>query len=277
MTADVQHAAPDLSPTTRPFTEAAAAAARVLAKLRHDPAGIAMTLGAPVVMVLIFGYVFGSAIALPGGPDASAYREFLVPGLFVVLAFNPVPSMVTMARDAGRGAVDRFRSLPIARAAIPFGQATATTLYGALCLVLMMICGLVVGWRVHDGFVQALAAVGLLILVQHTFTWVGLYLGLVIGKEETAGQLSVLVFPLTMLSNVFVPTAGMPAWLRAIADWNPISVFTAAVRELFGNPTAPTNGAWPLENAVLATMLWSVLLLVIFVPLTVRRYARPAA
>jgi len=255
----------------RPLTEAAAAASRMLAKLRHDPAGIALTLGAPVVLVLVFGYVFGPAIAMPGAGD---YREYLVPGLFVVLVFNPVPAMVTMARDAGRGSVDRFRSLPISRAAIPFGQAVATAVYGAVCLLVMALCGLVVGWRIGTGIGPALAALGLLVLVQFASTWFGMYLGLVIGKEETAAQLSILVFPLGMLSNIFVPTAGMPAWLRTIADWNPLSAFSSAVRTLLGNPTAPTNGAWPLEHPLPSSLLWAAVLLAVFAPLCTLRYAR---
>ena len=100
---------------------------------------------------------------------------------------------------------------------------------------------------------------------------------MLIGKEETAAQLSVLVLPLAMLSNVFVPTTGMPAWLRTIADWNPVSAVAAAVRELCGNPTAPTNGAWPLEHPVVASLGWTALLLLVFVPLCTARYARPRA
>jgi len=256
----------------RPFTDAAAAATRVFAKLRHDPAGIALTLGAPAVMVLVFGYVFGSAIAVPGSGD---YREYLVPGLFVMIAVNPIPAMVSMARDAGRGSVDRFRSLPITRSAIPFGQAAATAGYGVLCLIFMAICGLAVGWQVDNGIAPALAALALLIAIQFAFTWLGMYLGLVLGNEETASQLAILVFPLAMMSNIFVPTAGMPAWLRTIADWNPVSAFAAAVRTLFGNPSAPTNQAWPLEHPIYSSLIWVALLLMVFAPLCVLRYARP--
>jgi len=256
----------------RPWADGATAATRMLLKLRHDPFGIALTLAAPVVLVLTFGYVFGSAIVVPGAGD---YREFLVPGLFVMVAFNVVPAMIAMARDAGSGVVDRFRSLPITRAAVPFGHAVATALYGLVCLLLMAVCGLLVGWRIRNGFGPALGALGLLVAFQFAATWVGMLLGLVIGKEETAGQLSLLVVPVAMLSNVFVPTAGMPAWLRTIADWNPISAMTAAVRELCGNPVAPTNGVWPLEHPVLASLGWTALLLVVFVPLTTLRYARP--
>jgi ABC-2 type transport system permease protein len=253
------------------FTDGAAAAERVLTKLRHDPTAIALTLGAPVIMVVLFGYIFGSAITVPGG----GYRAYLIPGLFATIAVNIVPSMFTMARDSSRGVVDRFRSLPIARAAVPFGQAAATAVYGLASFVLMALCGLAVGWRIERGAGYALAALALLAAFQFAATWVGIYLGLVIGNEQTAAQASILVFPVTMLSNVFVPTGGMPAWLRTIADWNPISAVAAAARQLFGNPTGPANGAWPLEHPVVASLAWTALLLAVFVPLCTTRYARP--
>ena len=252
-------------------TDGAAAAERQLSRLRHDPSAIALTLGAPVVLVIIFGYIFGSAISVPGGGD---YRAFLVPGLFATTAVNILPSMVAMARDSSRGVVDRFRSLPIARTAVPMGQAAATTLYGLGSFVLMGLCGLAVGWRIERGAGYAIGALALIAGFQFTTTWVGMYLGLVLGNEQAAGQASILVFPVTMLSNVFVPTSGMPAWLRAIADWNPVSAFAAALRDLFGNPSAPANGAWPLLHPILASAGWMVLLLVVFMPLTAARYAR---
>ncbi len=246
------------------------AALRLLLKLRHDPGGLVLLVAAPVAMVLIFGYVFGSAITVPGGGD---YREYLVPGLLVTMAFNVIPAMVQMARDSDRGVVDRLRSMPIARVAVPFGQAAATSVYVAVSFVFMAICGLAVGWRVHRGLGLALAALGLLVLFQFAMTWVGMYLGLVIGREETAAQLSVLALPVAMVSNVFVPTTGMPGWLRAVADANPVSTVATAVRELCGNPSAPAGGAWTLEHPVTASVLWSLVLLAVFVPLTTVRYA----
>ena len=252
------------------FTDGTAAAERVLTKLRHDPTAIALTLGSPVVMVILFGYILGSAITVPSGD----YREFLVPGLFATIGANILPSMITMARDSSRGVVDRFRSLPIARTAVPFGQAAATVVYGLVSFVLMALCGLAVGWRIERGVGYAVGAFALLTTFQFAATWVGMYLGLVLRSEQAAGQASILVFPLTMLSNVYVPTSGMPAWLRAIADWNPVSALAAAVRDLFGNPGAPANGTWPLEHPVVATLAWMALLLAIFVPLCTRRFAR---
>jgi ABC-2 type transport system permease protein len=252
------------------FTDGAAAAERVLTKLRHDPTAITLTLGAPLVMVVLFGYIFGSAIALPGG----SYRAFLIPGLFATTGVTIVPSMFTMARDSSRGVVDRFRSLPIARTAVPSGQAAATVVYGLASFVLMALCGLAAGWRIERGAGYAIAALALLAAFQFATTWIGMYLGLVLGSEQAAGQASILIFPATMLSNVYVPTSGMPAWLRAIADWNPVSALAAAIRDLFGNPGAPTNGTWQLEHPVPATLAWTALLLAIFVPLCTRRFAR---
>jgi ABC-2 type transport system permease protein len=266
---------PSVRPATRAWwavSDGLAAAERLLTKLRHDRTAMAMTLGAPVMLVLVFGYIFGSAISVPG---RESYRAFLVPGLFVMIAANIVPSMVSMARDSTRGVVERFRSLPITRAAVPFGQAMATAVYGLLNFVLMGLCGLAVGWRINRGAADAIAALVLLVLFLVAMTWVGMYLGLLLRREETAAQASVLILPVTGLSNVFVPTSGMPAWLRAIADWNPVSALAAATRQLFGNPAAPANGAWPLEHPVTASLAWIVLLLAVFVPLTSARYARP--
>jgi ABC-2 type transport system permease protein len=247
-----------------------AAAERLLTKLRHDPAALVMTVGAPVVMVLIFGYIFGSAISVPGGD----YRAFLIPGLYATIAANILPAMIAMARDSTRGVVDRFRSLPITRVAVPLGHAAATAVYGLASFILMGLCGLAVGWRIDRGAGHAAAALGLLVAFQFAMTWTGMYLGLLIGKEETVAQASVLIFPVAMLSNVFVPTSGMPAWLRTIADWNPISALAAAARQLFGNPATPADGAWPLQHPAAASLGWTVLLLAVFVPLCTARYAK---
>jgi ABC-2 type transport system permease protein len=253
------------------LAEGAAAAERQLCRLRHQPGAIVLTLGAPVFLVVIFGYIFGSAITVPGGGN---YRAFLIPGLFATVAVNILPSMITMARDSSRGVVDRFRSLPVSRAAVPLGQAAATTLYGVGGFVLMGLCGLAAGWRIERGAGYALGALALVAGFQFAATWAGMYLGLAFGDEQSASQASVLVFPVTMLSNVFVPTAGMPAWLRAIANWNPVSALAAALRELFGNPAEPANGWWPLEHPVLASLGWLVVLLAVFVPLCAARYSR---
>lgn len=253
------------------LSDGLAAAERLLTKLRHDQTAIAMTIGAPVGLVVFFGYIFGSAITVPGHEN---YRAYLVPGLFVMTAANIIPAMVTMARDSTRGVVERFRSLPISRAAVPFGQSAANALYGLVGFVLMAACGLAVGWRIDRGPYHALAALGLLVAFSVAMTWVGMYLGLLVGSEETAAQASILILPVTSLSNVFVPTSGMPGWLRLIADWNPVSALATAARQLLGNPTSPANGSWPLEHPIIASLAWTALLIALFVPLCTVRYAR---
>lgn len=260
------------APVRRAVSDAAALAWRVLLYYRHSPGLMAVSLIAPVAMLVLFGYVFGSAIRVPGGGN---YREYLMPGLFVLTAFNGVmPSMVGAARDIGRGMTDRLRSMPISRPAALVGQALADLAVSTVVQVVMVGVGLVAGWRIHDGFARAVGAIGLLLLFRFVMTWIGVYLGLLAGREDIAGQLGVLVFPVGMITNVFVPTAGMPAWLRVIADWNPISAAAAACRDLFANAAPATAGApWPLQHPVIATLGWSAVLLGMFAPLAVRRFS----
>ena len=244
---------------------------RNLVQLKSQPGELVGALVFPAVMIVLFGYVFGSAIKVPGGGD---YREFLLPGLFAMTTFmSVIITMLSVATDASRGVMDRFRSMPMARSAVPFGQTGGDILIGAVGTVMMVGCGLAVGWRIHHGALRALAAFGLLILLRYSLSWVGVFLGLLVKNDETADQMTPLIFPLSMLSNSYVPTAGMPAWLRAIADWNPVSAVVAALRGLFGNPGVPSGHvAPPLQHPIVATLLWSAVLLAVFVPLSVHRY-----
>ncbi|GLY13785.1 ABC transporter permease [Kineosporia rhizophila] len=255
--------------------DALPAAERLLTSVIRNPAFILVLVTAPIVLVLIFGFIFGGAITVPGaGTGGATYREFLLPGLLVMTASNIVPSMVSAAKDNHSGLTDRFRSLPVRRVAIPAGSALATLVYGTISFSIMMLCGLAVGWRIRGGLADALLAVLILLLFQFAASWIGMFLGYLFDDEETAGQAAILAIPLGMVSNVFVPTGGMPAWLATIAEWNPLSAVAAALRELFGNPTAPTGGAWPLENPVTASIVWALGLLAVFVPLCTRRYVR---
>ncbi|WP_149258342.1 ABC transporter permease [Actinomadura sp. K4S16] len=244
---------------------------RELGRIRQEPGELIAALIFPAIMVVLFGYVFGSAISVPGGGD---YRAYLMPGLFAMVTFTSTMAVtMRVATDASRGVMDRFRSMPMARSAVPFGQTGAEILNGVLGMVIMAVAGLLVGWRAHNGIWQTAEAFLLLALMRYALSWVGCYLGLVVKNEQTADQLIPLVFPVTMLSNSFVPTAGMPAVLRVIAEWNPVSALTAACRGLFGNPGAPAGDlAWPLAHPVAATLGWSLLLLAVFAPLAVRTY-----
>ncbi|MFI1383225.1 ABC transporter permease [Embleya sp. NPDC020886] len=245
-------------------------ATRILLYYRHSPGLIIVSLATPALLVLVFGYVFGSAMDVPGGN----YREYLMPGLLALVAVNSVmPTMVGSARDVGLGVTDRLRSMPVSRPALLLGQAVADAVVGVLVLIAVSALGLVVGWRIRDGAADALTAFALLVLFRFVLTWVGIHLGLLAGREDVAGQLGVLTLPIAMVTNAFVPTEGMPTWLRVIAEWNPISALVAACRDLFGNPAGPTaDAALPLRHPVAATLIWSAALLAIFVPLAVRRF-----
>ncbi|MFE6751140.1 ABC transporter permease [Kitasatospora purpeofusca] len=265
---------------------------RVLLHYRRSPGLLAVSLAVPVLMVVVFGYVFGSAITVPGaGPTAAGvsggsgvpgvsgagsvdgYREFLMPGLFAMVAVNGImPTMVGAARDVGRGVTDRLRSMAVSRTGLLLGQTLADLLVSVVVLALLAAVGLAVGWRIRGGVADAAGAFGLLLLFRFAMTWVGLLLGLAVGKEEAAGQLVVAVFPLAMVTNAFVPTGGMPGWLAAVAEWNPMSAVVQAGRDLFGNPSAPA-AAWPMQHAVPAALLWCAVLLLVCGPFAVRKFA----
>jgi len=243
---------------------------REFGHIRYEPGQLVAALVFPAVMVVLFGYVFGSAITVPGG---GSYREYLMPGLFAMTSvIGLLPSALMVSKDVAEGVVDRFRSMPMARSAVPFGRTLADLLTGSIGLAIMVTIGLLVGWRAHEGIASAAAAFGLVTLLRYSLSWGGVFMGLSM-RPETVDSVVPLVFPVTMISNSFVPTAGMPGWLRAIADWNPVSALVASCRQLFGNPAAAAaHASWPLQHPVTATISWSLLLLAVFVPLATRRY-----
>ncbi|MEU2390118.1 ABC transporter permease [Streptomyces sp. NPDC007369] len=253
--------------------DGAAVLTRQLQKARHAPALLVLTQTMPVMLLLFFGYVFGSALAMPG----SEYREFLVPGLLAATAANGLMAgMFTAAQDAHRGVADRFRTLPMSRAAVPLGQTAADLVTTAVSMVPLMLVGLAMGWRVENGLPGALGALGVLLLFRFATAWVGAYLGLVSRSEEAAGQLGSATFVLPMLSSAYLPTGGLPGWLRTVAEWNPISAVATAVRTLCGNAggEAAAGAAWPAAHPVAGAVLWSLALLALFGPLAARRFAR---
>jgi ABC-2 type transport system permease protein len=237
----------------------------------RQPAPVVVNLLFPVLMVVMFGYLFGGAISVPGGGN---YREFLLPGLFTLtMAFGIEATMVAVTTDAARGVTDRFRSMPMAPSAVVAGRSLADMLNSALGLAVMLACGLLVGWRWHDGLGRAALAVGLLLLLRFALLWVGVFLGLAAKSPEAVAAVQILVWPLAFLSNAFVATATMPGWLGALAEWNPLSATAAATRELFGNP-GWGGDTWVAEHALAMAVAWPLALLVVFVPLSVRRYQR---
>ena len=223
-----------------------------------------------IMFVLLFAYVFGGAIPLPGG---GSYREYLMPGIFVqTLGFASITTAIAVTDDMAKGLIDRFRSLPMARSAVLSGRTVSDVIYNAGILVVLMLSGLVVGWRVNNGVRDFLFAVALLLFFTFAMAWIGVYIGLLVPSVEVGQQLGFLIiFPLTFVSNAFVPVSTLPDWLQPIAVWNPFSALTAATRELFGNPNPFTTG-FPGAHPVLLSLLWTIALLVVFAPLAVRKY-----
>jgi ABC transporter DrrB family efflux protein len=235
----------------------------------REPAPVIVGLLFPVLM---FGYLFGGAMSVPGGSDG--YREFVLPGMFAMtMAFGLEATMIAISTDAARGVTDRFRSMPMAQSAVVVGRAGADMVNSTLGLFVIMCAGLLMGWRTHNGFASVLGAVGLLLLLRFALLWLGIYLGLVIKGPESVVTVQILVWPVTFLSNTFVAPGTMPGWLGTIAEWNPLSSTVAATRELFGNPTWGGD-SWVAEHALLTAIAWPVLLIAIFFPLSVRRFQR---
>jgi ABC-2 type transport system permease protein len=224
-----------------------------------------------IVFVLLFAFVFGGAIPLPGG---GSYREFLMPGIFVqTVFFASVTTAVGMTDDVNKGLLDRFRSLPMARSAVLSGRALADLVYNSGILLVLMISGFAVGWRVHTGILEFLAGTGLLLMVTFAMSWIGVWIGLKVPSVEVANQVGfTFIFPLTFLSNIFVPPETLPSWLQPVAAWNPCSALTAATRELWGNPNPYLAHGFPAEHPILLTIGWTVVLLAVFAPLGVRSY-----
>ncbi|MDX2936340.1 ABC transporter permease [Streptomyces ipomoeae] len=244
---------------------------RQLRRARNNPGLLILTQTMPISMLLFFGYVFGSALAVPG----EEYRSLLVPGLLVVTAAGGVMTgMFQAAQDTHRGVMDRFRSLPMSRAAVPLGQAVADVVVTAAGTVPFLLVGLAVGWRMEGGAVGAVGAFALLLLFRFAAVCVGVFLGLLTRNEEAAGQLGGATFLLPLLSNAYIPTDNLPGWLRTAAEWNPISAVTTALRDLFGNAPVPEGAAWPVAHPVAGSLAWCAVLIAVFLPLAVRRYAR---
>jgi ABC-2 type transport system permease protein len=225
----------------------------------------------PVMIVLMFGGLFGGAISVSGG---AGYFEFLMPGMFAMtMLFGLETTMMAVTTDAAKGVTDRFRSLPMSSSAVVLGRCVADMLNSAVGLAIMIGAGLLLGWGWHGGPGAALAAVGLLLLLRFALLWAGIFIGLAAGGPEVVTSVQILVWPVGFLSSVFVDPATMPSWLGTIAAWNPLSVTASATRELFGNPGFGGD-SWIAQSAMLMAIGWPVLLIVVFLPLSARRFRK---
>lgn len=240
--------------------------------LRHwqrDPWTPVFGIAFSVMLVLVFGYLFGGAVALPGGGD---YLAYLLPGMLALsMMFGVEATMTATAEDARRGVTDRFRSLPISGVAVPLGRALADLASSAVQLAVLMGGGLLIGWGVSGSLLSALAAVGLLLWLRFAVLWLGVFLGLAFRSQGAVMAVQVLVWPVGFLSGVIVPPETMPGWVAALADLNPVSATAAACRELFGNPSGITEGLLA-DHALLMAVGWPAVLTAVFVPLSVRAF-----
>ncbi len=238
---------------------------------------VGVTLG-PIMFVLLFAYVFGGAIAVPG--LEGGYREFLIAGIFAQsVIFGATITGSQMAQDLKSGIIDRFRSLPMSASAVLVGRTTADVVANVLQVVVMTVAGLVVGWRIRTDPLDAAVGYLLLLLFAYAVSWVMAYIGMLVRSPEVFNNASfIVIFPVTFVANTFVPSDTLPPVLKTVAEWNPVSSVTQAARELFGNIPAGSDfaapTAWPLQNPVLYTLIWVVILLVVFVPLSIRQYQR---
>ncbi len=270
------HAVPPARPELRPPSLPVATAVIVRRNLIHIKRMPELLLDVtiqPIMFVLLFAYVFGGSIQVPG----SSYREFLIPGIMVqTMVFSSAIVAIGLTNDLQKGIVDRVKSLPIPRASLLVGRSMSSLIHSSIGITVMALTGLVVGWRIRDGIASALLAFALLLLFGFAMIWLGIWIGsLMRSVEAVQGFMFTVMFPLTFVANTFAPTQNMPHWLALVAEWNPVSSLTQALRELWGNgPAAADGAAWPLQHPVVATVVWALALTAVFSPLAVAAFRR---
>ncbi len=259
------------------LADGAVVAKRNLIKIKRVPDLLVFSTMSPIMFILLFAYIFGSAIHPPG----IGYREFLIPGIFVqTVIFGSTITGAGLAEDIQKGIIDRFRSLPMSRSAVLVGRTTSDVLNNVLVITIISLTGLLVGWRIRSSVGEAIGGFLLLLAFAYAMSWVMAVVGLIVPSPEVVNNAAFMViFPLTFIANTFVPTDNFPAVLKTIANWNPVSSVTQASRQLFGNTgTAPLpHGPWSLHHPIIYTLIWIVGLLAVFVPLSVRQYKRAAS
>ncbi len=247
---------------------------RNLVHVSREPLQLSDVTVQPVLFTLLFVYVFGSGVAVPGG---GKYVNFALAGLLALnLTTSSMGTAVGLSTDLNTGVIDRFRTLPMWRAAVLVGRSISDVLSAALCVGIVLLTGLAIGWRAGAGPLSVLAGVGVALFFSYALSWGCGCLGILSKSPESAqGVGLVIVFPLAIVSNSLVPTAGMPAWMRTIANWNPVSAMTSACRHLFGNPNpSAAIHVWPMQHPVLASLAWSIGMLAVFAPLATVLYRR---
>lgn len=249
-------------------------AKRNVIKIKRTPDLLGSVVTFPIVFVLMLVYVFGAMIEIPG----MSYAEYMIPGIFVqTVVMSSQITGYTLVLDLQKGIFDRFRTLPMAPSAVLTGQTLGDVLMNAASILVMSLMGLLVGWRINGSPLEAVTAFAVLLFFAYAFSWVTATVALALRTPEVFNNIATIVtFPIMFLSNIFIDSSRLAGPLRAIAEWNPVSAVTQALRELFGNTSSalPVPDAWPLQHPLPATLGWSVVLLLVFVPLATRLYKR---
>ncbi len=247
---------------------------RNLVHIAREPAQLSDVTVQPVLFTLLFVYVFGAGISLPGG---HTYANFAIAGLLALnLTTSSMGTAVGLSTDLNTGVIDRFRTLPMWRPAVLVGRSLADLLTAVVCAAIVAVTGLAVGWRPGGSFGTTIAGFALFLFFSYALSWGCACLGMVSkGPESAQGVGLVILFPLAIVSNALVPTQRMPTVLRTFADWNPVSAVASAARDLWQNPNpSSTIHAWPMQHPLAASLLWSVGLLAVFAPLATHLYRR---
>jgi ABC-2 type transport system permease protein len=245
---------------------------RNLLHISREPTQLSDVTIQPLLLTVLFIYLFGGAIPIPRG----SYTDFILPGLLALnLVTSTMGTAVGLATDLHEGIIGRFQVLPMWRPAVLVGRSLADLLTDCLCAFVVAVTGLVVGWRTSAGPLPVIAGFALVLFFAYSLSWVAACVGLSSKSPEAAASFGLIVlFPLAFVSNVMVPTQHMPGWLRAVADWNPVSAVAAGARQLWDNPNPSASvGAWPMRHPIEASLAWSVLILAVAAPLA-SRYLR---
>ncbi len=270
-------AAPDEAPPRARFIrDSAIVAHRNLLTILRVPTLLVTATIQPLMFVFLFAYIFGASL---GGDQ---YREFLLAGIFTqTVAFNAAFTTVGLAGDLQKGIIDRMRTLPMSRLAVLMGRTLSDLVVNVLSLGVMVICGYIVGWRIHGSVADAALAFAIILLFAFAMSWVGALTGLISPTVEVAQSAGLIwMFPLSFISSAFISAETLPGPLRTIAEWNPITAVSAAGRKLFDNDAppsfAPATG-WAADNCVLYAIICSVVILAIAMPAALLQYRKVAS
>lgn len=266
-----------LSPLAQWFNDAWITTRRNLIKIKRVPDILVFTTLQPIMFVLLFSYVYGGSIKIPGGD----YKQFIMAGIFAqTVVFGSTFSGSAIAQDLRDGIIDRFRTLPMRPSAVLIGRTNGDLLINALSMLVMILTGLVVGWRTHSSALEVAAGIALILGFAYAMSWMMTLIGMSVRSPEVINNVAFIVlFPLTFISNAFVQSQTLPGPLRVFAEWNPVSALVLAARQLFGNvpPGEAVPSSLTLQHPIATVLIGIAVLLLVFVPLSIWRFGRVAS